>query len=135
MRRLMLSTLALVALALPAAAQERICREPNQAAFVADLGFFRENREKFSDRSRYRPHEIFQFAAWAGEEAFHRSFIEKCKTGEVLTLRERAAPTPEVSEIYRQVFLRQLERYCDFMRPIHQVRDSSICFAQVPPRE
>ena len=35
MRRLMFSTLALVAMALPAAAQERICSRPLRAEFIA----------------------------------------------------------------------------------------------------
>ena len=139
MRRFMLSTFALIALALPAAAQERICREPSQADFAADLAFFsRENQEKFNDRSRYRPGEIFRFAALAGEHAFHNSFVEQCKPGEILVLKERVtfAQTPaDQLQMYRQFFLRKVERYCDFTRPVNQFGDAVICFAQVPPRQ
>lgn len=139
MRSFMLSTLALAALALPAAAQERVCREPSQADLAADSGFFsRENLDKFNDRTRYRPGEIFRFAALAGEHAFHNSFIEKCKPGEILVLKERVTWTQTSTDqlqMYRQFFLRKVERYCDFTRPINQFGENVICFAQVPPRD
>ena len=54
MRSFMLSTLALAALALPAAAQERICREPNLADQRAQTEFYAPgNLVKYNDRSRY----------------------------------------------------------------------------------
>ena len=165
MRSFMLSTLALAALALPAAAQERICREPNIAEQRAKTEFNApENLAKYNDRSRYSPTVAIQLAASASQEAFHNSFIERCKTGEVIVLKETVfrpfeeelaaagiSPPPAVTRapqvqaarlnimaadiLERRNFLERFERYCDLTRPVHQVRNSIICFAQVPPRE
>ena len=164
MRSFMLSTLALAALALPAAAQERICREPSLADQRAQTEFYAPgNLVKYNDRSRYSPTDAIQLAARAGQEAFHNSFIGRCKTGEILVLKETAVhpfqqelaaagrstvPTVARAQVQaatikavtadfldRQNFLERFERYCDLMRPVHQVRNSIICFAQVPPRD
>lgn len=141
MRRLMLSTLALVALASPAAAQERVCREPNQAV--------ESFRRQLNQTYRHRPSEhvcISPYPAppegineWRrrncpappltpeqrtnseGPKIFDRAFKEHCKSGDAINLTAN---------------LRTLAlTHCDLSRPSHQVGNTVICFAQVPPRE
>lgn len=112
MRRIMLSTLALVALALPATAQERICREPNRIANEFANKFLSEGTSETNNLRTVQPR---------ANEIFDRAFKEHCKAGDVINL------TP--------AFQSFIMTHCDLSRPSHQVGNTVICFAQVPPRE
>jgi hypothetical protein len=128
MRRFILSTLALVALAAPAAAQERVCREPHQMA----VDFTQRQQGKrppsptrgelprMGDPSLSRP-TFDQTVRADAMKIFDRAFKEHCKAGDVISL----VPA----------FQSFAKTHCDLNRPTHHVGNTVICFAQVPPRE
>ena len=112
MRRFILSTLALVALAAPAAAQERVCAEPNRLA--------NEFANRFLSTGHYETNNLRTVQPLANQ-AFDRAFKEHCEAGDVINL------TP--------AFQSFAKTHCDLNRPTHQVGNTVICFAQVPPRQ
>ena len=128
MRRFMLSTFALAGLALPTAAQERICREPHQMA----VDFTQRQQGKrppsptpgqlprVGDPNLNRP-TFDQTVRADAAKVFDRAFREHCKVGDVISL----VPA----------FQSFAKTHCDLTRPTHQVGNTIICFAQVPPRE
>jgi len=128
MRRFILSTLALAALSLPAAAQERVCREPHQMA----VDFTQRQHGKrppaptpaqppsIGDPNLNRP-TFDQMVRADAVKVFDRAFKEHCKAGDVISL----VPA----------FQSFAKTHCDLNRPTHHVGNTVICFAQVPPRE
>ncbi len=130
MRRFILSTLALAALASPATAQERICREPSRIGleFVrSELGNRRNEKidETLSfERRQAEVRRRLDFIDRVESESFRvfdRSFQEYCKIGDLL----------DIAPAFRPL----VPTHCDFARPINQFGQNVICFAQVPPRE
>jgi hypothetical protein len=133
MRRFILSTLALAALSLPAAAQERVCREPHQMA----VDFTQRQQSQRPTHSWHPPPPQTMTREWAIQNSgrptfdqtvradamkvFDRAFKEHCKAGDVISL----APA----------FQSFAKTHCDLNRPTHHVGNTVICFAQVPPRE
>jgi hypothetical protein len=124
MRRFILSTLALAALASPAAAQERICREPSsEAIFFVDgeLSKLRFQDERVELAELQRRADRLKRIEVESLIVFDQSFRKNCKAGDLIQLTSN--------------FRAFVSTHCDMARPVNQFGDAVICFAQVPPRE
>jgi hypothetical protein len=123
MRRFMLSTFALIALALPAAAQERICREPNRLA--VEFATQQMNSQPRWETPRGDPLNFRRNVHAEAGKIFERAFKEHCQKGDLISLF--ISPQSWERAFYTT--------HCDFTRPINQFGENVICFAQVPPRQ